>query len=60
MYDRCRLALRLQLDLLKEPESVYAQGAGGAPRAGNSTSGAPSEKRTKVLGLHEQVVDLLV
>ncbi|KAG5970820.1 hypothetical protein E4U55_001430 [Claviceps digitariae] len=71
MYDRCRQALRLQLELIAEPDSVYDQGSvesvseegsvDGVGAAGDDLSAEKKkEKVAAVMARLEDVVRLLV
>ncbi|KAG5980013.1 hypothetical protein E4U43_006792 [Claviceps pusilla] len=70
MYDRCRQALRLQLELIAEPDSVYSQEVvmeEAAPVAtadtadtADSLAAEKKEKVAAVMARLEDVVRLLV
>ncbi|KAG6001503.1 hypothetical protein E4U21_004274 [Claviceps maximensis] len=64
MYDRCRQTLRLQLELIAEPDSVYGQEnvseEVAAAAAGESVAADKKEKVAAVMARLEEVVRLLV
>ncbi|KAG5993905.1 hypothetical protein E4U54_003253 [Claviceps lovelessii] len=64
MYDRCRQTLRLQLELIAEPDSVYSQEIvmeEAAPVAtADSLAAEKKEKVAAVMARLEDVVRLLV
>ncbi|GAO17552.1 hypothetical protein UVI_02047570 [Ustilaginoidea virens] len=63
LYDQCRKSLRLQLLLINEPDSVYAE-TGPAPRepdvAPGTLSATVAAKKARVMALLEQVVDAIL
>ncbi|QUC22954.1 uncharacterized protein UV8b_07195 [Ustilaginoidea virens] len=63
LYDQCRKSLRLQLLLINEPDSVYAE-TGPAPRepdvAPGTSSATVAAKKARVMALLEQVVDAIL
>ncbi|KAG5939878.1 hypothetical protein E4U53_007720 [Claviceps sorghi] len=64
MYDRCRQALRLQLELIAEPDSVYGQENAAEEEAVDAAEDGPAagkeEKVAAVMARLEDVVRLLV
>ncbi|OAA50269.1 hypothetical protein NOR_00719 [Metarhizium rileyi] len=61
MYDRCRQALKLQLDLLAESDSVYEDvDSEVRARTAAAAVSVAEGKRIQVKALLDQVADLLV
>ncbi|KAG6023829.1 hypothetical protein E4U41_001919 [Claviceps citrina] len=61
MYNRCRQALRLQLELIAEPDSVYAEyGASDEGAVGGPLAAEKEAKVATVMTRLEEVVRLLV
>ncbi|KAG5922664.1 hypothetical protein E4U42_005407 [Claviceps africana] len=61
MYDRCRQALRLQFDLIAEPNSVYGQknAAEEEDAVDASEDGSVADKEEKVAAVMARLEDVV-